>query len=162
MKKELIAFCVKEKLPTAGSKVELEDRIKTYLTTGVILPITIKVSKQVKDSDSIINKDTLVKNYHNDKKTRAFFIANIGPKFKFNDYLRQYTNPENIAVGLTYGDLLDGWAVFEKNKKENPSNIGAQFQYNQFIRDYFLQHKSATIKQAIEAWYKIKKEKPID
>ena len=46
-------------------------------------------------------------NYKNDAATRQFFIEQIGKHFRFNTYLRQFTQRNNNEK-LTYGDLVVG------------------------------------------------------
>ena len=60
----------------------------------VILP-----TKRILDRDSLkqITKKTRVVNYNNDAETRKFFVKQIGHKFKFNAYLRQFTNKKKIS-----------------------------------------------------------------
>ncbi len=155
LKTDLMEFCKKHHLPLQGAKSDLINRITIFLTTGrKIKHVSIKKIPALKDSSKKITKNTLVENYNNDTETRIFFVAQLGDNFKFNAYLRQFTNKENIKQGMTYGDLINGWIVFENNKK-NPdikNIIPEQFEYNQFIKDYFQHEKNGTLKMAISAW----------
>jgi len=155
LKTDLMEFCKKYHLPLQGAKSDLMNRIAIFLTTGSkIKHVPIKKSAELKDSSKKITKSTFVKNYNNDTETRKFFVEQLGDNFKFNAYLRQFTNNENIKQGMTYGDLIDGWILFENNKK-NPDIINIipeQFEYNQFIKDYFRHEKNGTLKRAISAW----------
>lgn len=154
MKSNLIAFCKQHGLQPQGSKFDLIERIKTYLSTGHRMAYK-PISKPVeKDSAKAITKNTLVKNYYNDSETRKFFIELIGKKFKFNAYLRQFTDPVNILPNMTYGDLIERWVAFENSRKNLHGNhaISPQFEYNQFIKDYFEHNKGATLGTAISAW----------
>lgn len=153
MKSDLIKFCRNHDLSLQGAKLDLIKRIEFYLSSGQRI-VSKPISKGKKDSLSHIAKNTLVKNYNNDAETRKFFIKHLGDKFKFNAYLRQFTNPDNIQPGMTYGDLIDGWIEFERNKSNSNGShlIPPQFEYNQFIKDYFKNEKGATLKTAISAW----------
>lgn len=154
VKSDLIAFCKQHGLPTQGAKFDLVERIRTYLSTGHRMH-SKRISKAVdKDSLKCITKNTPIKNYNNDAETRRFFVKHIGEKFKFNAYLRQFTDPANILPNMTYNDLIEGWISFEKNRKNPNKNqiIAPQFEYNQFIRDYFNNEKGATLSAAISAW----------
>lgn len=155
LKSELIALCKEYSLSTQGAKLDLIKRLAMYLSTGMNESHTPTKKLGNKDSDGLINPNTLVKNYKNDAITREFFIKEIGGKFKFNAYLRQFTNPKNIQENMTYGDLVEGWIAFEKNKSINEKSIDPQFQYNQFIKDYFFHEKGATLEMAIKAWKKL-------
>jgi hypothetical protein len=153
-KSDLIRFCKNHLLPTQGAKSDLIERIGLYLSTGNLATYKAINKQGKKDSSNCITKYTVVKNYNNDAETRKFFIEHLGATFKFNAYLRQFSDPSNIRPNMTYGDLIDGWISFENNRKK-PSEkhvIASQFEYNQFMRDYFTYEKGATLAAAISAW----------
>jgi len=159
LKKELLTFCKNNKLSSQGSKQEITQRINDFFM-GVVVDITSKKKKTIgkPDSNAEITVDTPVINYKNDVKTREFFIGQIGEQFKFNSYLRQFTNKKNILPDMTYADLVDGWILFEKDRHENKEThpISEQFEYNRFIKDFFVSEVNSTLKGAIEAWNKLK------
>lgn len=159
LKAELIQFCRAQGLSSLGSKIELTERIKKFLETGVKNnPPTQKINK-IRDAQTPITLTTPVIHYKNDAVTRAFFVSQIGPHFRFNDYLRKLTNKENIKLGMTYGDLVDGWIRAEAHKKKSPEEIPRQFEYNRFIQEFFANEKGKSLKEAIKAW-KVIKSKP--
>ena len=155
LKNDLIKYAAAHNLVTSGSKKELEERIRVYLTEGRAVGSVTSRSK-IRDSHGEIHRDTLVRNYHNDAVTRSFFKHEIGKTFKFNTYLRQFTDAANITEGLTYGDLVVGWYAFEQQKKDKGEQIAPQFEYNQFVRDFYAEHKNASIKEVIAAWNIVK------
>jgi len=147
LKKELSTFARANCLATHGTKEELIERIKIFLTTGNKTSIKIKLKTSIKDSDKIITVDTKVVHYRNDAATKKFLIEQIGSHFHFNSYLRQFAS--ELFKGkkdLTYGDLVKGWKKSEEIKKDPnyKSKIGKQFEYNQFIRDFFKNEKEKT------------------
>ena len=77
---------------------------------------------------------------------------------RFDTYLRQFTNKNNIPKNLTYGDLVNGWLGEESKRNTHlyKSDIGAQFEYNQFMRDFFANEKEKSRSDAINAWKLIK------
>lgn len=154
MKSALMKFCKNHHLPTQGAKSDLIERIGVYLSTGTRMGFKSIKKQGERDSSNRITKNTLVKNYNNDSETRKFFVEHLGEKFKFNSYLRQFTDPDNIQPNITYGDLVNGWISFENNRKNSSKShiIPPQFEYNQFIKDYFSDEKGATLKMAISAW----------
>ena len=159
LKKELSDFCTTYSLATNGTKEELIERIKIFLTTGNTTSIKIKFNTSIRDSDNAITVDTKVVNYRNDAATRKFFVEQIGSSFHFNSYLRQFTS--DLFKGkedLTYGDLVEGCKKSETIKKDPnyKTKIGKQFEYNQFIRDFFSNEKGKTRREAIDAWKFIK------
>ncbi len=158
LKTELIECCQKHKLSAHGAKSDLTRRILTFLTTGTKTKhLSVKKTGR-KDSLNQITKQTLVSNYNNDAKTRSFFVSQLGNKFKFNSYLRQFSNEANIKPKMTYGDLVDGWILFEEKRRNAKTRkiIPKQFEHNQFIKDYFSNEENGTLKKAINAWKFIK------
>lgn len=158
LKSELADFCRKNRLSTHGIKAELIERIQSFLKNGTVDKVKLSKSTLPRDSDNKITRSTPVINYNNDAATREFFTEQIGKQFKFNAYLRQFTNTKLIKPGMTYGDLIDGWIAYEKDKKTpgHKKEIDKQFEYNQFIRDYFAQHKGHPLSKAIAAWKFVK------
>jgi len=110
--------------------------------------------KKTRDSAKPITCNTPVVNYKNDALTRKFFVKQIGKRFHFTNYLRQFSKNKSISKRITYGDLVKGWLAEETRKKKPnyQSVIGRQFKYNQFIRDFFSNEKSKTLADAIKAW----------
>jgi len=157
LKAELIKFCKANGLATVGSKQEIVQRIEAFIVTGC--KIQPKISKSgVRDSHQQIEVVTLVKNYNNDAATKRFFVDQIGKHFHFNSYLRQFTNKDNIAPGLTYGDLVAGWLAEESKKKNTQykTNIGKQFEYNRFVRDFYASEKGKSHAEMVKAWKAVK------
>lgn len=157
LKSELIAFCKSNQLATAGAKEELTQRIAEFLTNGTRQPHTGNQPNK-RDSDQPLQPETLVVNYRNDAATRDFFTAHLGKSFRFNVYLRQFTNKANITPGLTYGDLIAGWKHEEAQKKAagNNTEISSQFEYNRFVREFFANEPGKTHADAVAAWNLVK------
>jgi hypothetical protein len=151
-KGDLISFCKSHLLPTQGAKADLTERIRIYLSTGDRISYQTRKKQKMRDSSTTLTKNTMVKNYNNDAETRKFFVEHLGKKFKFNEYLRQFTKAEKIQPNMTYGDLIDGWIAFENTRKDLNATIAPQFEYNQFIRDFFAHEKGATLAKAISGW----------
>lgn len=147
-KKELIAFCKKEALPTSGGKIELTERIAFFLETGKTLPSKTKEKSGARDSSSEITLTTPVINYNNDAITREFFKSYLGEKFKFNHFLREFAKQTNDG-SLTYEDLVEGYKQSLSNPKKT---IDPQFQYNQFCRDFYANEKGKTKADLAKAW----------
>lgn len=158
LKEELQSFCRDNGISASGSKVEISDRIETFLRTG-------KVKKTQRNSKSInkprtnseLSLDTIILGNHRcSQDVRAFFKSVI-PKFHFSTYIQNYIKNN---IGKTYRDVVDAWYEEEKRKKDpsHEKKIPPQFEYNQFIRDFFSdsKNKGKSRAEAIEAWNKIK------
>jgi len=160
LKEELRIFCIKNKLPTSGSKEQLQKQIEYFLRTGKKLAKKDIIQKsKIKDSDNDITLKTLVKNFSNDTKTRIFFMQQVGKNFRFNEYLREFAKRDLTNNSqITYADLVKGWIKTEelKKQKDYKSKIGSQFEYMTFIRDFFTFEKNKSQEEAIAAWNSIK------
>lgn len=159
LKEELQSFCRESRISASGSKIEISDRIETFLRTGKIKK-SIRKSK-VKSSSEIqadLSLDTFISENHRcSQNVRAFFKTVI-PNFHFSTYIQNYFKNN---IGKTYRDVVDAWHKEEERKKD-PSykkKIDSQFEYNQFIRDFFADtnNQGKSREKVIEAWNKIKK-----
>jgi hypothetical protein len=146
-------------MSASGSKIEISDRIETFLITGEIKKPQ-RNSKTINKTrtNSDLSLDTVIsENHHCSQDVRAFFMTVI-PKFHFSTYIQNYFKNN---IGKTYRDVVKAWHEEEKRKKD-PSfkkKIAPQFEYNQFFRDFFSdpKNKGKSRSDAIEAWNKIKK-----
>ncbi|MDZ5470189.1 DUF6434 domain-containing protein [Bacillus sp. 31A1R] len=161
LKSELQNFCKQEGIPTSGSKLELTNRITTYLETGLISSSKLKM-KRTKDkvhSQEELSLNTVITEQHRcSQSVRHFFKTVIGEHFHFSTYIQNYFKDN---VGKTYRDAVSAWDE-EEVRKKNPdyqTNISPQFEYNQFIRDYFTDpsNDGKSLQEAISAWKHIKK-----
>lgn len=152
--KELHSLCKRFGLTRKGIKDDLIQRIAAFLETGqkdTKQPSRRAVAYKPRDSEGGITTHTPVVNYNNDALTRAFFVQEVGPHFRFNAYLRQFS--KTPQPHLTYGDLVTGYRAAELEKRRGPKQaIDKQFAYNQFQRDYFLHEQQPTRQQCTEAW----------
>lgn len=160
LKEELQSFCRDNGISASGSKVEIADRIKTFLQTGEIKkPLRNTSNKAKSQTQTTLSLDTVImENHRCSQQVRAFFKEAIHPKFHFSTYIQNYFKNN---VGKTYRDVVDTWHEEELRKKD-PSyqkEIAPQFEYNQFTRDFFADpnNKGKSREEAIEAWNAIKK-----
>lgn len=159
LKEELQTFCRENGMSISGSKIEIVDRIATFLQTGEIKkPLRKRKSPSKESISTDLSLDTVItENHRCSQAVRAFFKSEI-PKFHFSTYIQNYFK-EN--VGKTYRDVVNAWHEEEKRKRDPvyKKQIGPQFEYNQFIRDYFAdpKNKGKNREDAIKAWNVIKK-----
>ena len=159
LKEELQAFCRDSGISASGSKIEISDRIETFLQTGEIKKTIRKsnINKKIKPH-VVLSLDTVItENHRCSQDVRAFFKTAI-PKFYFSTYIQNYFKSN---VGKTYREVVGAWYEEEERKKD-PSykkNIAPQFEYNQFIRDFFADplNQGKSREEAIESWNQIKK-----
>lgn len=159
LKEELQTFCRENGLSTSGSKIEISNRVETFLRTGeIIKPIRKSRLNKKDDLPTNLSLDTMITENHRCSQTVRAFFQTVIPKFHFSTFIQNYFKNN---VGKTYRDVVDAWYEEEERKKD-PSyekSIAPQFEYNQFIRDFFAdpENQGRARKDAIEAWNKIKK-----
>ena len=153
-KKELVDFCLQNNIPIQGGKLELSKRIAHFLDTSEIQDFVRVKRVGAWDSQQTISSSTKVINYKNDAQTKTFFTSQLGSKFKFNDYLRQFAKKPDMDGSLTYADLVQGWLQSQADKKTaaQKTPIAKQFQFNQFQRDFYAAEKGKTRQQFLDAW----------
>lgn len=157
LKEELQLFCKENGLSSSGSKMEISDRIKTFLLTGEITKPIRNVKTKKKQKNELSLDTVIAENHRCGEDVRAFFKTVIHSKFHFSVYIQNYFKNN---VGKTYRDVVTAWYVEEERKKSPlyKTEIAPQFEYNQFTRDYFVdpKNKGKSREDAIRAWNKIK------
>ena len=159
LKEELQTFCRENGISASGSKMEISDRIKTYLQTGEIKePIRKRrVNKKI-ETKSELSLDTVITEDHRCSQDVRSFFKTVIPKFHFSTYIQNYFKSN---IGKTYRDVVDAWYEEEKRKKDPAYKkvIAPQFEYNRFIRDFFADPKNQgkSREEAIKLWNKIKR-----
>ncbi|MFC7688168.1 DUF6434 domain-containing protein [Ureibacillus sp. GCM10028918] len=159
LKEELQTFCRENGLSPSGSKIEISDRIETFLQTGEIKKPDRKsgINKKLEPQANLSLDTVITENHRCSQDVRAFFKTVI-PNFHFSTYIQNYFKNN---VGKTYRDVVDAWFE-EVERMKDPSfkkNIAPQFEYNRFIRDFFAdpENQTKSREEAIEAWNAIKK-----
>ena len=149
LKEELVDFCRKNNLPTSGGKLELTDRIATFLDTGNVM-ISRKVSKKsTLDIGELTEQTVIENNFVCSEKHRAFFKEEIGKSFSFNVQFQKWLKSN---AGKTYGDAIEAYYQILEEKKQGKTVIDKQFEYNTYIRDFFEENKGKSLDDAITCW----------
>lgn len=148
LKEELIDFCRKNDLQTIGGKLELTERIATFLDTG---KKTYKshTTKKNKIGDEITFDTIIEDNFVCSEKHRAFYKKQIGNSFSFNVSFQKWLKSNS---GKTYQDSIKAYYQILEDKKKNKTIIDKQFEYNTYIRDFFADNKDKCLEQAIRCW----------
>ncbi|MCR6108976.1 cytoplasmic protein [Bacillus sp. A301a_S52] len=159
LKEELQSFCRNNGISASGSKIEISDRIETFLQTG-------EIKKQIRKSTMIsksqpqidLSLDTVITESHRCSQNVRAFFKTIIPHFHFSTYIQNYFKSN---IGKTYRDVVYAWYKEEERKKDPlyKKKIAPQFEYNQFIRDFFADpnNQGKNREEAIESWNNIKK-----
>ena len=157
LKEELQTFCRHHGISATGSKIEMSERVSTFLSTGEIIK-PVRKSKKPAVLQEPLSLDTVITDQHRcSQEVRAFFKSVI-PAFHFSTHIQNYFKQN---AGRTYRDAVEEWHKEEERKKAPAykKEIGPQFEYNQFTRDFFRDpdNKGRTRADAIDAWNEIKK-----
>lgn len=149
LKEELVDFCRKNDLPTSGGKLELTERIATYLDTGDVIS-SRNPSKRVALNVGEITEETVIEeNFVCSEKHRAFFKERIGKSFSFNVQFQKWLKSN---AGKTYADAVGAYSQILEEKKHKKTEIDKQFEYNTYIRDFFFANKGRSLEDAIVCW----------
>ena len=149
LKEELVDFCRKNNLPTSGGKLELTDRIATFLDIGNVM-ISRKVSKKSTLDIGELTEQTIIENnFVCSERHRAFFKEKIGKSFSFNVQFQKWLKSHS---GKTYKDAIEAYYLILEEKKQGKTAIDKQFEYNTYIRDFFEANKGMSLDDAITCW----------
>lgn len=149
LKEELAAFCRKNNLPVSGGKMDLADRIATFLDTGNVVLSTRKSKKAASSIGELTEQTVIEDNFVCSEKHRAFFKEKIGKSFSFNVIFQEWLKSN---AGQTYADAIAAYFMILEEKKKCKTAIGKQFEYNTYIRDFFQDNKGKSLEDAIICW----------
>lgn len=165
LKSELQTFCREHRLPTNGSKQELERRIEHFLQSGEVLKTQQPRSKESAAARLINNQSAssfslttqAPQGFRCTQEARQFFEKILGKKFTFTVQIQTFIK-EN--PGVTFAEIAEEWKRNEEVKvavvRKKP--ISSQFEYNQFTRDFFSDpaNKDKSRHDCIQAWKKVR------
>ncbi len=155
LKKELTDFCRTAEIPTSGSKIDLTQKIETYLLTGTIkqdLKSALKVKSKFDWNNEVLNLETTITDsYKNTENVRTFFINQIGSNFSFNVKFMKWMTENN---GKSLENAIRYWKELAENKKDNnyQSEIAPQFEYNRYMRAFLSDNPNLSSKDAMKFW----------
>ncbi len=148
LKEELVDFCRSNGLPVSGGKIEITNRIASFLDTGAIMPASAVA--RTKARIGAITEDLQIEaNFICSEEHRAFFHEKIGKSFSFNVAFQKWL--KNNA-GKTYRQAIEAYTQILEEKKRNKTTIDKQFEYNTYIRDFFADNEGKSLEEAILCW----------
>ena len=149
LKKELTAFCRAAGLAAQGSKQALTARIAHFLRTGERLAPE-RPKRQKAQMPAQFSRETMIQaGWRCSQPLRQFFEQEIGARFHFNQFLREFIRRD--GVGQTLGAAIEGWER-SKQAAKGTREIGKQFEYNRFVRCFYQEHPTATRTEVVVAW----------
>ena len=163
LKKELIAFCKTKGINQTGGKLEIAERIITFLQSGAIINHSTKPQIIAKFNwhHAPLSLDTLITdNYKNTRHVRTFFIEQIGEHFRLNVPFIEWMRTN---VGKTMKDAIAEWYKIRdvEKDKNHKREIAPQFEYNRYMRDFLADNPDKSTKDAMRFW-KLKRSKAGD
>lgn len=149
LKEELAVICRLFALSTAGSKLELEDRIRRHLS-GIEPKVAAKRRAAGKMPTVFTLKSVIGKGWRCNPALGAYMRQVCGSGFHFNAAMRHFIHN---GEGRTLADAVVCYREsVHAGKSQLP--IPKQLEYNQHFRDFFAATPGATRQQAIDAWWK--------
>lgn len=153
LKEELVAFCKELKIPSNASKIELTNRIVSFLENGYYQEVkkNILTPKSTFDwsSNTLLPSTLITDNYKNTENVRLFFEEQIGKKFHFSVIFMNWMKGN---VGKTLADACEEWKRQLEAKKTVKTEIAPQFEYNRYMRDFLADNPTLGSKDAMNFW----------
>lgn len=144
LKSELVTFARSQGIGASGSKREIEERIKIYLSQGRVIK-----------SDSPLRVDELrgplsgeMQVPANQKMTahvRDYMTGRCGDNFRFDAHMRRFFKEGN----KTLDQAVEHWF---QTRDSDPQPIAEQFEYNRFVRQFYQDNPRASQKDMTKAW----------
>ncbi|MCL4229341.1 hypothetical protein KJZ61_01475 [Candidatus Dependentiae bacterium] len=161
---ELRKACLILSLPHAGKKIELINRIMTFIQTGNIrlLPVVPEQSKAKNYPTQPLRPDSLMLYgaYRNDAKTRAFFKQLIGPHFHFTAFGIDWLNEQWLkAKPPTYREFAHYWTTETENRKRAKPQPKDEWMFINFVQHMNRECPSISKGDLMAAWKKTQADK---
>lgn len=144
LKAELLTFCRLHSLSTHGSKIEISERIATFLATGTrsLLPPARQQSERM--PITFTRQSVIGSGWRCSEPLRAFFRSEVGPHFRFDQVMREFIAQ---GAGKTLQEAIEAW-----QQPRSATTIAPQFEYNRHMRAFFATQPDATREEAIRDW----------
>jgi hypothetical protein len=149
LKEELVGFCRFQRLPTSGSKRELEARIHAFLSGASVARLAAAKRRAGRMPRTFTMETVIGEGWRCGPALGAFFRQVVGKGFHFNADTRAFIHN---GAGKTLGDVA---LCYQNSVRPGraKSEIPEQLEYNRHFREYFEQHPEATREDAITAWW---------
>ena len=136
LKAELVIFCRILGLSTTGTKLDLEDKIRTYLS-GSTLKAAAKRRRAGEMPTAFTPETVIGPGWRCNPVLGAYFRNTLGAGFHFNAVMRQFIHLD--GVGRTLADAAICYRV--STMPGSPKSlIPPQLKYNQHFREFFSAH----------------------
>lgn len=159
LKSELVALARELGIATGGGKPELTRRIVAALDG---LPVTEPTAVPQPRSPQLSappTPDTVMPpGQRSSQLLREFFVAELGPSFRFDGRMRAFI----AEGGHTVGEAVSYWRAGRNARPSAPPTVIApQFELNAFVRGWHAAHPDGSREQALAAW-RVHRDTPVD
>ncbi|SDL98247.1 hypothetical protein SAMN05421823_109197 [Catalinimonas alkaloidigena] len=157
-KKVMMAYCKDHDIDASGNREEIRAKIIEYLKYGkqekepTRTPRLGYRRRNRNQEEPAKAEDLVPVNMKNTYRSRAFFLKELGPQFRFTRIFREFARQYQ---GQPYGRLVEAWKSYAQPKEgqspqaENENDV----EYQKFIHAYQEKHPDRTLRDAIVAWY---------
>lgn len=152
LKQELIDFCRANKLPYAGSKQAITDRIAHFLDHGVATKPERRNKSHSKfdwHSEALTPATVITDSYKNTQNVGRFMKEHYGPDFTFNIAFMDWMQSN---IGKTLAEAVVARRDITEREKTTKPTIPASNQYNRYTRDFFAANPDRAMREARACW----------
>lgn len=162
--KELKKVCVMLSLPHDGKKIDLINRIMTFVQTGEIVeyPTIPKQSRSSNYPAQALSSEALMLygSYKNDATTREFFKKIIGSHFHFTAFGIDWLNDRWLKGNPpTYQEFANYWLKETKRREQTKSKAKDEWKYINFLQQMNKENPALSKKDLMTRWKKLQADK---
>jgi hypothetical protein len=148
LKSELIDACRLLRIPTAGSKPELTDRIAAALQ-GTALPATAPRRQRGNMPDRFTLNTRIGEGWRCNPALGQFLRAQVGKNFRFNAAVREFVHTQ---VGQPLSAVIQCYHASVAPGAVKPA-LPPQLEFCQHMQTYTRENPGATRAQVLSAWH---------
>lgn len=161
---ELKKSCQMLSLPDGGKKIDLIDRIMTFIKTGKIQksPIIPDISYAKNYPPQVLHNSSLMLygDYKNDANTRAFFKKIIGAHFHFTAFGIDWLNDRWLkGAPPTYQEFADYWVKETAQRAIRKPEPKGEWAYINFLQRIDKESPDMQKADILYAWKQLRAEK---
>lgn len=161
---ELKKACAMLALPESGKKLELINRIITFVQSGTIVqtPRIPVQSRAINHSPQPLAPKSLMLYglYKNDAQARTFFKQLIGQHFHFTAFGIDWLNERWLTGNPpTYQEFADFWIAETARRKQEKPAPKDEWMFIRFMQDMEHKYPDASKQELMHAWQQTQAEK---
>lgn len=149
LQRELVGLARVLGVSSGGSKDELTVRLAAVLDGHPPPPRSRRATVRLGDqlAGDLSSATVIPPGQRSSQVLRAWFIATLGPSFRFDRHMRAFVQAADGTT--TLGDAADHWAA---TRNGPAAHIDPQFELNRFTRAWHASHPSGTHDDLLVDW----------